>query len=225
MEGQRKMNKTEKKKIARFKWKLGVCITAFTAAVSIFIILLQIEKNALAQYEKGLVYIAAETIPEGAVVTEENCEKYFELVETDKILIPASALTDYNQLLGLVAKYDVEKGTLLSSGMFQPLNEVLRDMKEPVIAGLKADDLFQVAGGVLRAGDRIHIFNINAEGKAELCWEEVYVESVFDQAGKEISNGDKTASAQRINVYMEKDDVEVFYSKLFGGSLRVVKAY
>jgi hypothetical protein len=56
-----------------------------------------------------------------------------------------------------------------------------------------------------------------------LAWEEVYVQQVFDSAGKSIPNGDKTSIAQRINVYLDKADVETFYSGLAMGNLRVVK--
>ena len=36
-----------------------------------------------------------------------------------------------------------------------------KDMTQPVVAGFKADDLYQVVGGVLRSGDRINIYQVN----------------------------------------------------------------
>lgn len=41
-------------------------------------------------------------------------------------------------------------------------------MEDPVIAGCKADDLYQIVGGVLRAGDRINIYQVDEQAaKAE----------------------------------------------------------
>ena len=107
--------------------------------------------------------------------------------------------------------------------MFEKLNDITAQMSEPVVAGLRADDLYQVVGGVLRAGDRIHIYRVNEEGEAVLAWENVYIQGVFDQSGTTISNDDRNTAAQRINVYLDKKMVEAFYSWLNAGTLRIVK--
>ena len=91
------------------------------------------------------------------------------------------------------------------------------------MAGLKAEDLYQMAGGILRAGDRIHIYSVNKENIATLVWKNVYVQQVFDSAGGKISNDDAKTAVQRINVYLDSKEVAKFYSELAAGSLRVVK--
>ena len=91
-----------------------------------------------------------------------------------------------------------------------------------MIAGFKADDICQVAGGVLRAGDRVNIYSVREEGTV-LVWADVYVQQVFDAAGAMIGNEDGVSSAQRINVYLDETEVETFYSELARGSLQVVK--
>ena len=174
------------------------------------------------QYEKGLVYVAACEIPKGMLITEENLGKYFKKAELEKRSIPPTALVEPEQMQGLAAVFDVEEGTILTRGMFMSLAEILHSLEEPVIAGFRADDMYQVAGGVLRAGDRIHIYTIR-DNRAELAWEAVYVQQVFDSTGKSISNGDQVSIAQRINVYLDKKDVGAFYSGLAMGNLRVVK--
>lgn len=45
--------------------------------------------------------------------------------------------------------------------MFTAVNDITKDMTQPVVAGFKADDLYQVVGGVLRSGDRINIYQVN----------------------------------------------------------------
>ena len=118
--------------------------------------------------------------------------------------------------------WDIEPGVLLTQGMFQTQEDILRDLKEPVVAGFKAEDLYQVAGGVLRAGDRVHIYAVQ-EQKTVLVWPDVYVQQVFDASGKAIANEDGNTAAQRVNIYLDREDVESFYAQLANGSLRVVK--
>lgn len=202
--------------------KTGGIIAAFLSAVAVFAVMVQMEKNILTQYEKGVIYMAATEIPGGEVITEDNYTKYFVMHQLDRTCIPASAISSPEQIDSLVAKTDIEQGVLLTEGMFEPMDEALRDMEHPVIAGFKAEDLYQVVSGVLRSGDRVNIYSVKEEG-VMLVWQDVFVQQVFDASGTAIANGDTITSAQRINVYLNKEDVEQFYGELAAGSLRVVK--
>ena len=201
----------------------GSMAVALIAAVAVFGVMLQIEKNMLTNYEKGVIYMAVKEIPQGQLITQENYEDYFEEQLLDKNCIPPTALSDSSQVTGLVAEADIEAGVLLTEGMFESLDTIIADMKEPVIVGLKAEDLYQMVGGVLRAGDRIHIYRVDEEQGAKVIWKNVFVQQVFDNAGNRIANEDKVSPVQRINVYMEGADVERFYSELALGALRIVK--
>ncbi len=217
-----KGKETRHRKKLLSKWKTGVSFAALAAAVAVFVILIQVEENILSRYEKGEIYVAAGVIPRGQMITEENYLQYFAVEEMDKRLIPETALTDPLRMQGLAAVYDVEAGTLLTKGMFEEWNTILGKMTEPVIAGFRAEDIYQVTGGTLRAGDRVHIYTVK-DGKAMLAWEYVYIQQVFDASGVNISNTDKSTAAQRVNVFMDKKDVEAFYTGMAEGSLRVVK--
>lgn len=219
------------------RWKKGGIIAALVAAVAVFAVMLQLEKSMLTKYERGQIYVAVKEIPKGQLITEENRMLYFEERLLDKTCIPESALCRPEQVNELAAVFDIAPGVLLTGEMFESMDEALGEMENPVIAGFKADDLYQVVGGVLRAGDRIHIYKITdskeADSKADegddvnvgavLIWENIYVQEVFDQTGKRIVNGDEATAAQRINIYLDKEDVEAFYAELASGTLRVVK--
>lgn len=167
--------------------------------------------------------VAAREIPKGQMITEENYEAYFAELELDKNCIPDTALVSAEQIRDMVAVAPIEKGVLLTGGMFEEVDQITGDMQVPVIAGLKAEDLYQVVGGVLRTGDRINIYRIGEEGEAHLNWQNIFVQQVFDNAGASISNDDTETAAQRINVYLEQANVEEFYSQLATGTIRVVK--
>lgn len=219
------MSKNEKQKriLQTAKLWTGAILSAFVAAVAIYLVLLQVEKNTLTGYEKAEVYLAVCEIPAGQVIQAGDLEKYFQQAQIDSELVPERALKEPEQVIGMIVSCGIDKGSLLTEGMFQKMDEILGEMEHPVIAGFRADDLFQVVGGVLRAGDRIHIYSSEEDLGTFPVWENVYVQQVFDSGGTSIESSDKTTAAQRINIYLDKDEVERFYSGLEKGSLRVVK--
>ena len=102
----------EGKKRSAARIKAGVSITALAAAVAMFVILLQVEKSVLEQYEKGVVYVAGAPIPKGQMITQENFALYFTEQELDVRCIPLTALKRPEQVQGLAAVFDVEEGVL-----------------------------------------------------------------------------------------------------------------
>lgn len=202
---------------------IGSVMAALITAIAVFFLMLQTEKNMLSRYEKKDVYVASQMIPRGILITQENYEEYFERKELDADMVVPAMLSFGEQSSSMASVYDIDKGTVLTEAMFERVNEITKGMAEPVIAGCKADDLYQTVGGVLRPGDRIHIYGVDEENKVELLWSDVYVQQVFNHAGVTIEPGDGETAAQRLNLYMDKQDVGEFYSRLTAGTLRVVK--
>ena len=197
---------------------------ALLAAVIVFCIMLNVEKNAMAAYEKGKILVACGDIAKGTVLTAENVDEYLEEKELDKSLIPQAAIVDAEQIYQQMTVQNLDKGTMITEAMLQDLDKMLQDMSEPVVAGFKAEDLYQVVSGTLRSGDRIHIYTVDLETRSTyLVWENIFIREVFDGSGVMIEAEDKVTAAQRINILMEKENVEQFYSELAAGSLRVVK--
>lgn len=233
----------------------GAIAVGLLLSIIIYAVMLHIEKTALSDFERSTVVVAAKEVPAGQLITVQNVGDYFTQKEIDAKLVPANAVMATDQMIEQVALYKIDAGTIMTTGMLDSFNEITTDMEEPVIAGFKADDLYQVVGGVLRAGDRIHIYRIvesseekedrgiintdqaeseepaknaeqteNAEEPEEAAlWENIYVQEVFDQTGNRITSGDQETAAQRINIYLDKADVEAFYAELASGTLRVVK--
>lgn len=201
----------------------GSIIAALVVAIAVFVVMLHLEKKLLTDYEKGSVYVATKEIPKGLLIDERNAEEYLTVKELDVGIIPDTAIRKSEQIIGLIPITKIEEGVVLSQGMFEKQNEILSKIEEPVIAGFKAEDLYQVVGGVLRSGDRIHIYNESEEGLVSLKWSDVYVQQVFNSAGMSVDNIDTDTAVQRINIYLAKEDVERFYTELETGMLRVVK--
>nr|MCR5756096.1 hypothetical protein [Acetatifactor sp.] len=154
---------------------LGSAFAALLAAIAVFAAMVGAEKKVLTGYEKGQIYLAVCTIPKGQCITPDNYEQYMRIAEMDKSCIPKTAITSLEQITEMVPVQDIDEGVLLTTGMFQTVDEILADMRDPVIIGFRAEDLFQVAGGVLRSGDRIHIYCFSEEYGNEMCWKDVFV--------------------------------------------------
>ncbi len=205
------------------KWKIGVGIAALVAAISTFVIMLQIEKNALSGHEKTQVYVAVSEIPKGTELTEGNMKEYVGVGQMETKLVPERNVKDTMKILRRESNVTIPKGTVLGEDMFVSPMELPAGMKSPVVVGVQVSDLFQVAGGILRAGDKIHICVVSDMGEADIIWENVVVERTFHSSGGQISKTDTDTAALRINLYMEKNQVERFYEELAKGSLRAVK--
>lgn len=203
----------------------GAIFSAIIVAVIIFLVMLNTEKNMLLDYEKGIIFTTSKNIPQGEVITDKNYIDYFVEKEIDKTLLTDTAITSLEQLIGLFPVRAIEKGTIVSKSMFEDVDEITKNMKAPVEVGLKAEDLYQVVGGILRTGDKIHIYTVKdlEECEVTLVWPDIYVKKVFDATGLLIANEDSTTSASRINILLEMEHVNEFYKELALGSLRVVK--
>ena len=214
-------SKKEKKRILP-----GVIFVGFVAALATFFILLQAEKNMLSEYEKEAVWCSSQQLPKGLEITQQNWQQYFVQTEIEKSKVPEKKVTDPQLLIGKLAGLEISRGTVLTDTMFEGDEKYIASMQSPVIAGCKADDLFQFVSGVLRKGDLVHIYAVSEDlGATYLLWENVLVYQVFDTAGNLIPPEDITTPAARVNLLLEKGNAELFYNELQNGSLRVVKVW
>lgn len=204
----------------------GIILAAFTAALISYVALLNVEKNALSAYEKAECWILAETLEKGTEITIDNIAQLFQRAQVDVQHIPQGAVTDPKMLAGSQAAITITQGSIVTDTMFTRLGSYRAALEKPVIAGCKADDLYQLVSGTLRSGDRIHIYTVDEEmGDAYLIWDNVMVYQTFDSGGNLIPPQDTVSAAARINVLLEEGNAELFYSELYKGSLRVVKLW
>ena len=204
----------------------GVIVSAFLASAVTFFLLLNIEKNLLSDYEKALVWVAVEEMPRSLEINTEDLNKYFKQAEVDKRQMPENCVEDVFRLAGSRTALMIPKGTILSDSMFTDDEKYVKSLTEPVIVGCKAEDLYQVASGILRKGDMVNIYTVNDElGEAYLLWSDIMIYQTFDNSGNQISAEDTTTAAARINLLMEEWYTEQFYTELHRGSLRMVKIW
>ena len=215
------MRKENNRKNETVKVKIGLFVSALITAAGVFAVMTYLQRQALSDFEKKEVYVAASVIPKGTVIDDSNAGEYLVLKSVDVGSIPDHAAFDPQTASGLSPVYDISSGTILTDNMFTCQDTVISEMEEPVMAGFKADDLSKAVSGILRAGDRIDICCVDPEtGKGELLCENVYVVSGYDGYGNVISD---TGPAVMFNIYLESKDAPAFYEGLASGSLYVVR--
>lgn len=203
--------------------KYGLVIAALLTAAATFAIMTYFQRQALSDFEKKDIYVALSDIPRGTVITDENASLYLGIKSVDAGCIPESALSNAGVINGLTPSFDIDEGTLLTTGMFTDADDVLAEMESPVLAGFKTDDLSKAVSGVLRAGDRIDIYSSDPEtGEGRLLCSNVYVECGYDSSGSVASGG---STAVLFNIYLESSDALAFYDGLRSGYMYVVKRY
>lgn len=204
----------------------GIIVVAFITAVITFFLLLNVEKSILSDYEKGLVWVAAGNLQKSLEISKANMGDCFTQTEMDKKMIPESAVTDISLLAGCRTVLMIPENSILTTMMFENSDEHVDRMVKPVIAGCKADDLFQAVSGILRKGDLVNIYMVNEElGETYLLWNDVLVYQTFDNGGNMIAPEDTVTAAARINILIEERYAEQFYNEINNGSLRMVKIW
>lgn len=206
-----------------------IILGSFVVAVAAYGVAIHVQTRVLSAYDKTTVYVAGSMMADGHVMDESEAASLTGSVELPIGAVPADAVTDLSVIVNSAARYDITPGTILCSSMFETVDEMQAGLTNPVIAGFRSDDIYQVAGGVLRPGDTISIYTVDntssfgtAIYEGTLRWDNIRVQDVFESSGTRISSTDKTTPAARVNIYMDKSEIEEFYARLASGSLRVV---
>ena len=220
------MKKNEKQGTKQGRLGARVIMISFIAAAITFFLLIKIEENMLRDYEKENVWITTVSLEKNVEITDENKTVYFRQVEVDKSVLPSTRVDDIEELVGSRTIFAIPEGSVLSVNMFMDDEGYRNSLVNPVIVGCKAEDLYQVASGVLRQGDIVNVYTVSDElEETYLLWDNVLIHQTFDQSGNRIPSEDVTVAASRINLLMEESWAEQFYTELQKGSLRMVKIW
>lgn len=207
-------------------------IMGFIVAAIIFIVLLNVEKNTIANYERSEAVVAKKDIPYGLIIDEKNVNDYFQIKEYEKDMLPSGVCVDTKELVGMVMESKVNKDSIITSSMYQELTDTVIKDHNMVKASFEAEKLSQVVNGTLRPGDKITIaayeegdelYGIEDKYTTKNVWDDVFVYEVFDSTGVKIPVDDDKTAAQLITVLINKEDMQDFYLGLNASTLQVIK--
>ena len=104
------MDRMKKEKKEKRSILPGVIIVSLLVAAVVYAVLLNAEKTALSDYEKGSVYVTTKPVPKGTLITAD----YITQKEVDKSLIPSGAVSNPEDLTDLISVYAVDQGSIIT---------------------------------------------------------------------------------------------------------------
>lgn len=156
----------------------------------------------------------------GTVITKENIAELFYIKSVSSDLLPQCFYKNASELDGMTIKSDLSANTIIQDNFVAEDVNPLYRMKNPVISGIKASDISQFAGGVIRKGDLVNISVI--DGTTNECMSvlnNVYVTGAYNSDGTDIA--DDASCAMALNILIESEEEQKLNSMISLGELRV----
>ena len=219
-----KMKYPKEKKKKNLAWRF---LFSFFMAFLVFLLLLMLEAGFQKKEEEKLVILAAADIPKGTELTDEIIANSFREAYIPISFIPEQAVEDRKQLAGNITGEDIREREIVTLPRLCELPELLEELVEPVEVSISVTDLSQVVGGILSAGDRIHLSVTDREtGVNERILTNVYVSGAFTSSGirlDRIPAEQEQSAATVLNLWIPKAMEQTFNEKINSGLLRISK--
>lgn len=199
-------------------------ILVIVIAIAIFAMLISIEQSQINKYERIDIAVAYTEVPRGTKITEENVDTYFKIEKCSNNLKSEHNITELSNLIGMYAKNNIHKSTVLQKEEFASYNFVNESITDEVSVSFSVSSLDAAMNGTLRMGDVIRIYVVSDQnGEITECLPyEVIIENVYDSTGKLIAPTD-LAIASNFSITIDKSDEGDFYELINTGSVKVVK--
>ncbi len=202
-----------KRKKGNAKW---ILVAIVGMAVSVFVIVYVFKGD------NDSVMTCVSGINKGTIITEDNIDDLFEPEGSGNLIIPSDAVKDRESIMGKAFKYNVSSGTVLAEGMLADADSIGVMLNNPVVAGIRATDISQFVGGIIRKGDYIDISVIdNNTGECINVMNSVYVAGAYNSDGTEIEDG--KGCAMLLNILIEKESESYLNSMLSLGTIRICR--
>lgn len=203
--------------------QVGVRLLVSFILTIMLVIAIVVVRNKLTEKEEEFTVIKTkQEIPLNVVITEDNYMDYLIEDTVPQSQIPEDYLSDYNQLIGQQFLSELSKNTMITSKYIMAQSDILKTMKNPIIAGVSVKSTSNMVNGILRNGDIVDLVFYENFNTMHLI-QNVYIAQVFDANGEEISRSDKESTVAKINVYVEADYALQFAQHLQEGTLYINK--
>lgn len=205
----------------KIKKNFGRIFISLIVSIVTFVGLLVMQQTILAPNGTSNVFIAKENIEKNTIITADNIDKLFKMKKVDGELKVTNAVTNKKDIINKLVNKNLEKGSVISNNSFIDKNDIISKIKNPVEVSFKVNDISQVVGGTLRAGDIIDVSVTNEVTKENTdVLNNVYVDKTFTNEGKEIKKED-TSSAVAINIIVSKEDEAKLNKEIALGTIRI----
>lgn len=185
--------------------KIIVCLIL---AVIVFIVLLNVEKGIMSNYEKTKVVVCKKNVEKQIDITKQNIKDYFELKEIPSNLVPKEAIKDLKDIpKGITNRELVQKEVLLKN-VIESKDTIIQDIENPVETSITMEKLDRAVGGTLRRGDRVDISVIDEDNEKEIIVENVFISKAMNSSGEILTKESKEA-AITFNIIVSKENAKM----------------
>lgn len=213
--------KDKKQKKEKSLTRLVVCLII---AIFSFVALMGVQSYILRNKQTTpIVVCAVDNIPMNTVITKDNVDDYFMIIERDTFQITKN---NYNSLddvpEGLIIDVMCKNQELLKTNIRNndEVFEYLSD-SEVVEMSIKVSDIGDVVGGMLRTGDLVNISYVDSKtNEATTLYSKVFVKQALNSSGEPISKNNSSASATTIILLVNPLMEEEIHSAISSGDVK-----
>lgn len=207
--------------------KLLIAVLSLAAAIVMFVLLVNFEKNTLESYKTCNIVVAKKDIIAGQNISLEELDDYFKTVKVNKDCVikgfeTMEQLRQYaGERTGLLAKQKIQENEMIYQDKFTCIDDETKEYTRPVIVGVKVNSYEYCVGGTLRSGDVVDLSVINLDTMTDVYLENVLILDSFDVNGGEILPQDTRSVSVGFNIVIEQSDYELYKSALENGTIKL----
>lgn len=202
------------KSIVRIVISLLIAVVTFIGAISL-------ESYLLSDKSVEKVVVAKQAINKGTMITDDNNDKYFEVISVKTSLKTPLTYTDISKIKGKVLT-DIEPGEMVTANRFSDTKNVEKDLEDPVEITFAVANVENGVCGSIRAGDVCDIMykssvnNMSVDESAILI-ENAYIIDTYNSSGVKIDSSNKEAQSMYFKIYVNRAE-EAAINKIFAGN-------
>lgn len=202
------------KSIVRIVISLLIAVVTFIGAISL-------ESYLLSDKSVEKVVVAKQAINKGTMITDDNNDKYFEVISVKTSLKTPLTYTDISKIKGKVLT-DIEPGEMVTANRFSDTKNVEKDLEDPVEITFAVANVENGVCGSIRAGDVCDIMykssaNNMSVDESALLIENAYIIDTYDSSGVKIDSSNKEAQSMYFKIYVNRAE-EAAINKIFAGN-------
>jgi len=203
------------------KKNIKILIIGLLLALVVFSALLAAEYNIMKKYKQTEVLVAAGSIKQGTLITDDNVKKYFKTILVSDELKTSSVLTDAEKTSGKLAVCNIAEGSIIYKENFKN-EERIAGIDNPAELSVSLNNFSDGVSGTLRKGDYVCMYGKD-ENTQNTKAGYYYIKDAFTSAGEKIQPGDTASVASVFTLIVEESEYESVCQFIKNNDIMLVK--
>lgn len=203
-------------------------VVCFVLVALLYVGLLMLERAIITENVTTKVYVAIQNIEPDTLITENNIDLYFALVERSIASIPSDSISNRDDLINHTVNNFLSQNNPVTESLLTSRESEVSDIKDSVMVSFMVQSTPGAVSGTIRAGDRVNIWhavNDEATQKTEvlpIC-KNVYIMTAYDSSGVAILQEDTSSIATMFNILIPSEVESAFHRTIEEGTLKLSK--